>query len=105
MQPLRTNALGVTSQMATNGSLIDEAMAKDLVADGPTRFVLSLNSPRAEVHDKTRGRNGSYEEVINALRFLKAARSKSNRSKTCRLYCTSSASVRMKPLLTRFTVA
>ena len=75
----RCNALGLGSQLATNGSLIDEAMARRLILNGPSLIVLSLNSLHADMHDYTRGRPGSFDEVTGAIRLLRDARRRHGR--------------------------
>ena len=49
----RCSALGLRSYVATNGSLIDEAMAESLILEGADCIALSLNSLHAKVHDYT----------------------------------------------------
>ena len=71
--------MGLRSQVATNGSLVDEAMAELLILEGADHVALSLNSLHAEVHDYTRGRPGSFAEVTNAIRLLRAARQRHGR--------------------------
>jgi len=71
----RCNELDLQSQIATNGSLIDDAMAERLILEGPSQIALSLNSATAAVHDETRGRNGSFDEVVRAVKHLQRARS------------------------------
>jgi len=68
------NTLGLSSQMASNSSTIDEPLAEQLAAEGPSKLVLSLNSHLPKVHDHTRGRIGSFDEVCRSLRLLRQAR-------------------------------
>jgi MoaA/NifB/PqqE/SkfB family radical SAM enzyme len=75
----RCRALGLRNHVATNGSLIDELMAESLVLEGAGCVGLSLNSQRADVHDETRGRPGSFSEVTRAVRLLRAARERHGR--------------------------
>jgi len=74
--------LGLESISVVNGTRIrGDAMADRMIAEGPTRIAISLNSHRAEVHDRTRGVVGSFDKAVNALRLLIRARERAG-SKT-----------------------
>ncbi len=66
-------ALGCFSVI--NGTKVtDEAIAEQLIVEGPSEITVSLNSHRATVHDRTRGMMGSFDLATGALRLLLAAR-------------------------------
>lgn len=68
-------ALGLRALSVVNGTRIrDEAMAERMVLEGPHEVSVSLNSHRAELHDRTRGVEGSFDKAVEALRLLLAAR-------------------------------
>jgi MoaA/NifB/PqqE/SkfB family radical SAM enzyme len=58
---------GIVTGVVSNGSLIDKALAKRIVASGLDGLTLSLNSLVPEIHNKTRGTNGAFNEVMTAL--------------------------------------
>lgn len=64
---------GIGFALATNGALVDEAMAKKLAELGPHRVSVSLDGADAETHDGFRGVKGSFDLAVRALRLLKAA--------------------------------
>jgi GeoRSP system radical SAM/SPASM protein len=59
--------------MNSNGWLIDAAKAAELKAAGFASVGLSIDSHRAEVHDRFRNRPGSWERATAAARHLVAA--------------------------------
>ena len=61
---------GFIVEFLSNGYLIDSETAKELVKSGVTRITLSLDGSTADIHDRIRGRNGFYDRVTNAFRFL-----------------------------------
>lgn len=72
-QAVRENGLRVFNASNGYGVHTDER-ARDLVARGPHEFTVSLDSHLPEVHDEIRGRKGSYEAAVKAVRRLVAAR-------------------------------
>lgn len=58
---------GIMTGVVSNGSLIDRALARKIVASGLDGLTLSLNSLTPEIHNKTRGTNGSFDEVMRAI--------------------------------------
>lgn len=56
-------------QVSTNALPLTKRRAQDLIESGVTTFYISLNGLK-EVHDMTRGVNGSYEKCLAALRSL-----------------------------------
>ncbi len=58
---------GIVTGVVSNGSLIDKTLARKIVASGLDGLTLSLNSLVPEIHNKTRGTNGAFNEVMTAL--------------------------------------
>ena len=63
---------GLTVALATNGTLVDEAMARKIVDAGVSRVAISLDGADAETHDKFRKLKGSWETAIKGFNRLKA---------------------------------
>ena len=47
-----------------------------MIVEGPHEISISLNSPRREVHDRTRGVRGAFDKAVKALRLLLEARAR-----------------------------
>ncbi len=58
---------GIVTQVVSNGSFIDKTLAKKIVASGLDGLTLSLNSMVPEIHNKTRGTTGAFNEVMTAI--------------------------------------
>lgn len=56
--------------VATNGTTVDEAVAKDLLAAGVLRVSVSLDGASAETHEALRGR-GSFARALAGLEHLR----------------------------------
>ncbi len=63
--------LGFDTQLATNGYLINEEVAKTINDTGLNYLVISLDSLNEETHDFLRGKKGAYQKVMEAVRCLK----------------------------------
>ncbi|MBI5368096.1 MAG: radical SAM protein [Planctomycetes bacterium] len=63
---------GLPVSLATNGTLVNDAMADRIVASGIRRVAVSLDGPRADVHDEFRKQRGAFDGAIGALRRLRA---------------------------------
>jgi MoaA/NifB/PqqE/SkfB family radical SAM enzyme len=61
---------GIVTQVVSNGSFIDKELAKRIIASGLDGLTLSLNSMIREVHNKTRGTSGAFDEVMSAIDTL-----------------------------------
>ncbi|MFQ5714336.1 MAG: heme b synthase [Candidatus Scalinduaceae bacterium] len=62
---------GLTVALATNGTLVDEVMAKKIVEAGVSRVSISLDGADAETHDSFRKLKGSFEKAIKGFNHLK----------------------------------
>lgn len=56
--------------MTTNGTLVTEEVATALREHGPDHITVSIDSADPEIHDYIRGRPGTLEKAVNALRLL-----------------------------------
>jgi MoaA/NifB/PqqE/SkfB family radical SAM enzyme len=65
-------ALGIVPALATNGTLIDSVLARQLGDGGIARVAVSLDGATAEVHDGLRNLEGAFERAIEGTRRLKA---------------------------------
>jgi MoaA/NifB/PqqE/SkfB family radical SAM enzyme len=82
----QARAHGLRSLSVINGTRIrGMAMARRMLAEGPDEISISLNSHRADLHDRTRGVEGSFAKAVAALRLLLAARDEVPGSRT-RIY-------------------
>jgi len=61
----------IVTGVVSNGSLIDKALAREIVASGLDGLCLSLNSLKRHIHNETRGTNGSFDEVMRAIENMK----------------------------------
>ncbi len=64
---------GFRMALATNGTLIDRAVATRIKATGFSRVAISLDGAVAATHDRFRGISGSHARAIDALRLLREA--------------------------------
>jgi MoaA/NifB/PqqE/SkfB family radical SAM enzyme len=61
---------GYKTNLVTNGFLINENMAKDIVNSGLNTLTLSLDGIISETHDFIRGIKGSYDRIMRAIEYL-----------------------------------
>lgn len=59
--------------VATNGTLVDDAMARDIAAAGIQRASVSIDGAGAATHDAFRGLEGSFEEALAGMDALQRA--------------------------------
>jgi radical SAM protein with 4Fe4S-binding SPASM domain len=64
-------SLGITPALATNGTLIDTTVAQQIRDSGIARVSVSLDGATAEVHNKLRQLEGSFERAIEGIRYLR----------------------------------
>ncbi|MGA1842769.1 MAG: heme b synthase [bacterium] len=64
---------GLRVVLATNGTMIDGAMAREIVASGIKRVSISLDGPDASSHDNFRGISGAFDLAMNGIEELKKA--------------------------------
>jgi len=68
----RAKSCGLRVALATNGTLVDEAMAGRIRAAAFDRVSISLDGAQAATHDSFRGQPGSHAKAVEALNRLKA---------------------------------
>ena len=61
---------GFKTNVATNGYLIDELMARKIAVSGLDSIIISLDSLNEETHDYLRGVRGVYRKVNDAIKYL-----------------------------------
>ena len=64
---------GLRMEAVSNGSLIDQELAKKIVASGLKNIAISLDGAREETHDYIREK-GAFKKAINALSLLTEAK-------------------------------
>lgn len=79
---------GMTVHLPTNGNLIDQKTAKELVESGVDFIYLSVDGV-GKTQDKIRGVDGTFNRVSEAINFLNMAR---NRRKTPIIICNTTVS-------------
>jgi radical SAM protein with 4Fe4S-binding SPASM domain len=68
-----SKALGFSNTLATNGTLIDDAVARRLRDCGVVIGAVSLDGFDAETHDYVRNQPGSFEAAMRGIRALQRA--------------------------------
>ena len=68
-----SRSLGFTNTIATNATLIDDAIAQQMRAHGVVIAAVSLDGFTAETHDRIRGLPGSFEKAVQGMRALTKA--------------------------------
>jgi len=64
---------GLTVSLATNGTLIDAALARQLKDAGIARVSVSLDGADSDTHDIFRRLPGSFDDALRGIEHLKAA--------------------------------
>jgi len=61
---------GIRAALATNGTLVDGAIARQIRDSGVARVSVSLDGATAEVHNRLRQLDGSFEQALAGVRCL-----------------------------------
>ncbi|MFH1479149.1 MAG: radical SAM protein [Candidatus Omnitrophota bacterium] len=69
LEYLKEKKLGITIE--TNGIAIREKEAKALKDAGAGHVAISLDGPTAEMHENIRGVEGSFEDTLEGIRYIK----------------------------------
>ncbi len=69
---------GVYVTVSTNGTLIRPPDVERLPASGIRCVVVSLDSDEPDIHDRIRGRRGTFRRAVQAVREIAAARDRSH---------------------------
>jgi len=67
----KARSLGITPALATNGTLINTTVAEQIRKSGIARVSVSLDGATAEVHNKLRQLEGSFERAIEGIGYLR----------------------------------
>jgi AdoMet-dependent heme synthase len=59
--------------VATNGTMIDDAMARDIAATGIQRASISIDGAGPATHDAFRGLDGSFDDALTGMAALQRA--------------------------------
>lgn len=70
---------GLVTVTNTNGTVLDETTCDAVCSSGLGKVAFSIDSHLGEVHDRTRGRPGVFQECIAAVRRLRNSREKLGR--------------------------
>lgn len=62
---------GLKINMTTNGTLLNKTRLKRLIKAKPNSISLSLDGPRASVHDSIRGLPGSFKKTTKAIQRIR----------------------------------
>lgn len=68
----RATGKGIRVALATNGTLVDEAMAQRIEESGILRVAISLDGADRITHDTFRGQSGAFDSAIAGLKHLSA---------------------------------
>jgi radical SAM protein with 4Fe4S-binding SPASM domain len=73
--PLATeaNKAGLPTALATNGTIMDDRLAKGIVDVGFQRVSMSLDGPGPATHDVFRGIEGAFDSTIRGFKALRRA--------------------------------
>ncbi len=66
-------AKGLEVALASNGTLIDDLMAKKIKDSGIRRVAISLDGPNSQIHDTFRGESGAFERAIRGCQAIRKA--------------------------------
>lgn len=64
-------AKGLRMVMATNGTLVDEAVVRKMIESGIQRVSISIDGPDAASHDEFRNQKGAYEGAMRGIEAMK----------------------------------
>lgn len=63
--------LDLPTALATNGTIMNEAVARRIVEVGIQRVSMSFDGPTPEIHDQFRGIDGAFESTVRGFRELR----------------------------------
>lgn len=72
-------SLGLPMEVVTNGSLIDEALAKKIISSGVKNIAVSLDGACSRTHDGIRNVPGAFDRATRGLRLLSEEKKQSGR--------------------------
>ena len=65
---------GAFGNLVTNGTHLDDVMARAFVASGWDQITISLDGPDAETHDYIRAKAGAFDRIMDSIARLNAAK-------------------------------
>lgn len=68
--------LGIDVELLTNGLIVDDQMADNIVKTGISQVTLSFDGIKPETHDRFRGERGFHGKTSNAIRAFMKSRDK-----------------------------
>jgi len=63
---------GLRMVMATNGTLVDEAVARKMIESGIQRVSISIDGPDAKSHDDFRNEPGAFDGALRGIEAMKS---------------------------------
>jgi radical SAM protein with 4Fe4S-binding SPASM domain len=63
--------IGLPIALATNGTIMDERVAQQIVDVGFRRVSISFDGPEAAIHDRFRGIDGAFESSVQGFKLLR----------------------------------
>jgi MoaA/NifB/PqqE/SkfB family radical SAM enzyme len=81
----QARAAGITPALATNGTLIDAAVAEQIRDSGIVRIAVSLDGATAEVHNKLRQLEGSFERALEGIKHQAQCRTIRGSLRACQI--------------------
>jgi len=64
---------GIRTTIGSNGTLIDEAMARKMLDAGVKAIAISVDGVDAQTHDSFRGVNGTFEQTLKGIEACRTA--------------------------------
>lgn len=65
---------GMRTALTSNGTLLTEELARELVVAGLVGITISLDAPHAELHDAIRGVKGTFKAAVAGIKNMRRAR-------------------------------
>ena len=67
------SAKGIRTTIGSNGTLIDDAMAKKMLEAGVKAVAISVDGADAQTHDTFRGESGTFEDTLRGIKACRTA--------------------------------
>ena len=79
LQKIRKN--GMNGNITTNGIMITDKWAKELVKTGWNKITFSIDGPDAKTNDYLRGKKGSFEHALKCIKRIESYKKKLDKKK------------------------
>jgi len=73
-----SSSKGIITNLITNGTLINEFIARNLIESNLFRIGISIDGSKPEIHDKIRGVPGTFNRAVNGIKLLKKYKNRLN---------------------------